>query len=57
MCGLKLLKQFIHSGNQEVVRLLLENGANINAKNNIGMTALIVAAARGRFKIGENKID
>jgi len=35
-------------GNIKVVRLLLEKGANIEAKDNTGETALIWAAIHGR---------
>ncbi|XP_056006019.1 E3 ubiquitin-protein ligase MIB2-like isoform X2 [Ostrea edulis] len=34
-----------HTGHEDIVRLLLQNGANINAANDDGMTPLLVAIA------------
>lgn len=42
---------FIHSGHQEVVKLLLENGANINANNKHMDTALLLAVFTGNFHL------
>jgi len=41
------------SGHQEVVRVLLDNGANVNAKREYGATALKIARAKGHKEIAE----
>jgi ankyrin repeat protein len=40
-------------GHKEVVELLLESGADVNAKSNIGWTALMLAAFNGHKEIVE----
>ena len=50
------------NGNTELVGYLHENGADVNAQNNIGMTALMCAASNGKtatakFLIEELKAD
>jgi len=41
------------NGYKEVVELLLENGADVNAKNKDGMTALMYAAEKGYKEVVE----
>jgi serine/threonine-protein phosphatase 6 regulatory ankyrin repeat subunit B len=40
-------------GHIEIVEVLLNNGADVNAKNNCGNTALIIASSEGHIKIVE----
>ena len=40
-----------YGGNTEIVRLLLDNGADPNIRNDYGMTALIAASSRGHNEI------
>lgn len=45
---LKLKKNFLILGFKKAVKLLIENGANVNATNNqTGTTALMLAARNG----------
>ena len=37
--------------NEEIVEPLLTAGANVNAKNNKGITTLMIAAAKGQQKV------
>ncbi len=37
----------------EVAKTLIENGASVNAKDNQGRTALILATVKGRIQIVE----
>src|SRR5690606_1920302 len=39
------------NGNTKTVKLLIENNANLNIRNNCGETALIWASGKGRTKI------
>jgi len=39
------------SGNAEVVDLLLEHGASVNAVSSHGMTALTLAESAGHFQV------
>jgi ankyrin repeat protein len=41
----------VYEGHVEIVRVLLENGANPNAKNNIGRTPLHGAASLGHVDV------
>lgn len=43
-----------HTGHEDIVRLLLQNGANINAANDDGMTPLLVAIAGYYYLIEKN---
>lgn len=45
------------NGNLKKVKLLIQNGADINAKDNIGRTALIYAARVGHLKVAKLLID
>ncbi len=47
-----LIKASEH-GNRELVKLLLEYGANVNAQNNDGQTALMLAASQGHEEVVE----
>ena len=40
-----------HRDNDEIVEALLTAGANVNAKNNKGITPLMIAAAKGQQKV------
>lgn len=56
--GYGIIKQIsIYSGHEGVVKLLLGNGADINAKTNSNDTALMLAADRGNSQIEISKID
>ncbi len=46
-----LFKLAIASGKIETVKSHLERGANVNARDNAGVTALLLAASRGRQEI------
>lgn len=52
-----LFRLAIASGSAETVRLHLERGADPNARDNSGATALLLAASRGRQDICEILID
>ncbi len=41
------------NGYKEIVKLLLENGADVNKTNNIAQTALILASSWGDIEIIE----
>ena len=45
------------SGDQEVVRALLQSGAGVNARDRYGQTALMLAAHRGHAAIVELLIE
>jgi ankyrin repeat protein len=45
------------SGNQAMVKLLLERGADTEVRNNGGHTALMRASARGRYETCKILID
>ncbi len=45
------------SGNQAMVKLLLKRGADTEARNNGGHTALMRASARGRYETCKILID
>ncbi len=45
------------SGRLEVIKLLLDNKADVNAKDSTGKTALHVAAASGNLEIVQFLID
>ena len=47
----------VRSGNLEIVQYLVENGANINAKNDSGSTALMIASYEGKFEVVEYLIE
>ena len=36
-------------GHEEIVKLLVQNSANVNEKNHIGNTALMIAAGNGHI--------
>ena len=40
---------FYISGSKDVAQVLLENGANVNAKNDDGYTPLHYAASKGKY--------
>lgn len=42
---------YYYSGYQKIVDLLIESGADVNAKNKYNETALISAAWKGNFQI------
>lgn len=46
-----LLVAVKHAGNTEIVRLLLDRGADVNAKDEDGKTALMIAIERRRADI------
>lgn len=49
---MELIKRiFIYSGHLGIVKLLVENGADINAKTIYNETALILAAWKSSFQI------
>ena len=48
-----VLQLAILNGNREIAQTLIESGANINAKNMKGETALITAAQRGDINISQ----
>lgn len=53
MAHILLNSQTLHLGNEKVIRVLLRNGANLNAQNHIlKETPLILAARRSMFKLG-----
>ena len=52
-----LFRLAIASGRAETVRSHLERGADPNARDNTGATALLLAASRGRQDICEILID
>jgi len=47
----KKLIEASYNGNIEIVKLLIETGADINAKNNYGSTSLMYASKIGHKKI------
>jgi ankyrin repeat protein len=51
--GFTPLMHAAHAGNLELVRLLLENGADPNAKNGEGKTPLMFARENGRAEVAE----
>jgi Ankyrin repeats (many copies) len=52
-----LLHVAARKGHANMVRILLEYGANVDAKNNLGQTAFHVAMAQDRIKIGYVLLD
>ncbi|MFZ8864886.1 MAG: ankyrin repeat domain-containing protein [Rickettsiales bacterium] len=49
--GLTLLDWSIFNGQHKIARILLENGAEIEAKDRNGNTALLIAARLGKLDI------
>ena len=47
----------VNNGNLEIVKLLVENGADVNVKNVVGQTPLHEAARCGYFEIVKYLID
>ena len=45
------------NGHKEVVEVLLDNGADVNAYNNYGNTALMMASSKGHIKIVEMLLE
>ncbi|ORX62071.1 ankyrin [Hesseltinella vesiculosa] len=43
----------VSSGRDQVVQILLENGANVNAQNESGQTPLLYAASKNRLDIAK----
>lgn len=41
------IKLIYCSGHDEIIRLLIENGVNINEEDNIGENAITIAARKG----------
>ena len=39
------------NGHENIVKILVENGAEVDLKDNEGMTAIIMAAQYGRYEI------
>lgn len=54
--NVEIIKKNIYSGHKEIVELLAENGADINAKNIYSNSALVQAAKYGNFQIENDKI-
>src|SRR5690242_7474506 len=48
--GIFALEEAIDLGNDDLVKLLIERGANVNLANDFGDTALIAAAKQGRLQ-------
>ena len=44
-------------GQTEVVKMLLEKGADVNAKNTKGWTALMIASLRGQTEVVKNLLE
>lgn len=51
MADVEALVQAARQGDEEALRLLLTQGANIHDKNNDGCTALMLAAAQGHMEV------
>ena len=49
--GRNALIKAAHTGELEVVKTLIENGADVNAQSRHGITALMYAASEGNFDI------
>lgn len=50
-------KLFTYSGYEEIVDLLIENGADVNSRNNNNESVLIFAAGKGNSQIEKSKAD
>jgi ankyrin repeat protein len=55
--GFPVLTTAASAGHLEMVRLLVEQGANVNAKGPVGMTALMLASSSGRTEIVRFLLD
>ena len=55
--GYTMLMLAAHGGHKEIVKLLIDNKANPNIKNNGGETALMHAAVKGRTEVVKLLID
>ena len=55
--GLTALMMASTNGRTEVVKLLLDKGAEVNLKNNYGITALFMASANGHTEIVKLLLD
>jgi ankyrin repeat protein len=55
--GKTVLHYACSDGNIEFVRLFIEKGANLNIKDNLGKTPLMISLELKHFKIGEILID
>ena len=51
--GMTILMTASQEGHPEVVKLLLEKGADVNAKSNTGATALICASQQGNPEVAK----
>ena len=57
MYFLVLIKKSSGLGNEKTVKLLIKDGANVNAANKYGKTALMMAAKNGNFKSSNSISD
>ena len=55
--GLTALMMASANGRTEIVKLLLDKGAEVNVKNNYGITALFIASAHGYTEIAKLLLD
>jgi ankyrin repeat protein len=56
-CGRTALSISAKAGHTEVVEILLEHGANVDAKDDLGLTAMFYAAERGHTNIVKMLLD